>query len=238
MIKVSRRHRIILEVFLMALIIVSLAYSLVSNMIGVNVDFPVLYEWKGDYLDVHYLLGYETQPLVVVVENTFYRGDIVEGGLGSCKAFNKFPVQLVSERGAIISNEDNSIRLRYLGKEKVLNPKDVWYTELQRIEYIPSFQLYYFVSYSTRVEYLGITNTVGKHQYQEKFPVITITTSTHVQPLPFLNIFNTTGQIIFVILFVAALINGRYIIKSKKEVMSPPRKQMFCLSLLSLSFCL
>ena len=187
-------------------------YPLIAYYLALSVDFPTLYRWEGDYLVVGYVKDYETQPIVVVVENFLYRGSMMMGGSGSCKAFSGLPAQLW--KGDIIVVENDIVRLRYLGEERVLQPEDVWTKEATMIEHLG------LASYSTRVEYLGVTDSVRTNQpmelqYQEGFPVIAITNSVHVDPIPFLNVFDLTGQIVTAILCILAVANGYYIIRNK-----------------------
>lgn len=76
----SRRQRVIVEVFLASFIAVCVVYSLIAYLLAAIVDFPALYKWEGDYLVVGYVVDYETQPIVVVVENFLYKGSMMIGG--------------------------------------------------------------------------------------------------------------------------------------------------------------
>lgn len=115
--------------------------------------------------------------------------------------------------------------MRYLGEERVLKPEDVWAKGAKTIEHLG------LASYSTRVEYPGITDVVClsyqpmEHQYQDRFPVIAMTNSVHVDPVSFLNVFDLTGQTVIAILCILAFANG-YCMISKQEDSSGRRKKL------------
>jgi hypothetical protein len=219
--------RIKLELGLLISLLIIVSYSLSQTFMlslpGMVVDFPIHFEWRGDYLYASIVA--DPQPLIVVVSNVYYNGSVITGGSGYGKGFDQLPVPLHSWRydeGQITYISDKYCTLTFFGEEVQLSVGEMWTHQGVRIERLSQFEGDYRFQYASTIEYCGWTNHIAyqsgevwrNQTYDHAFPVIAVTVSVVTTLLRPPTLFNNIGiQILTLCLSSIAFVNGPIIVR-------------------------